>query len=246
MVNYARWALVRRLRSRRQVHEIMREFWENHFNVPANGDAAFTWRIDYGVALGERALGSFEDLLQTAITHPAMLIFLDNAVSTAGTPTRTSAASCSSCTPSGQGPYDEHDVKDSARILTGLAGRPVALWEASYREQDHARGQVTVMDFKHANASGDGRPVTREYLSYLAHHPATARRIARKLAVKFVRDDAIGRPRVAPREGLPGERHRRSSQCSGPSCGPTNSRRRSPSRCATPARTSWPPTGRST
>ncbi len=26
-------------------------------------------------------------------------------------------------------------------------------------------------------------------LSYLAHHPATAQRIARKLAVKFVRDD---------------------------------------------------------
>ena len=31
--------------------------------------------------------------------------------------------------------------------------------------------------------------MTREYLSYLARHPATARRIARKLAVKFVRDD---------------------------------------------------------
>ena len=40
-----------------------------------------------------------------------------------------------------------------------------------------------------ANADADGRAVTREYLRYLAHHPATARRVARRLAVKFVRDD---------------------------------------------------------
>ena len=58
MVNYGRWALVRRTKSRRQVLELMREFWENHFNVPANGDGSFPWRTDYGVALRrERALG---------------------------------------------------------------------------------------------------------------------------------------------------------------------------------------------
>ena len=48
---------------------------------------------------------------------------------------------------------------------------------------------MRVLDFEDANASSDGRNLTRRYLSYLAHHPATARRIARKLAVKFVRDD---------------------------------------------------------
>lgn len=189
MVNYARWALVRRLKSRRQVHELMREFWENHFNVPANGDGAFPWRTDYGVALGERALGSFEDLLQTAITHPAMLIYLDNAVSTATHPNENLGRELLELHTVGRGAYDENDVKASARILTGWRVAVWESWEPSYREKDHWRGPVKVLDFQHENAAADGRPVTRAYLSYLAHHPATARRIARKLAVKFVRDD---------------------------------------------------------
>ena len=56
MASYQRWALVRRIRSRRQVLETMSEFWENHFNVPVNGDAAFTWRTDYGMKLRAAAL----------------------------------------------------------------------------------------------------------------------------------------------------------------------------------------------
>ena len=31
---------MRRMRSRRQLLEVMTEFWENHFHVPVNGDAA--------------------------------------------------------------------------------------------------------------------------------------------------------------------------------------------------------------
>jgi hypothetical protein len=45
------------------------------------------------------------------------------------------------------------------------------------------------MGFTHPNADADGREVTRAYLSYLAHHPGTARRVATKLAVKLVSDD---------------------------------------------------------
>ena len=70
MANYARWALARRIRSNRQVLEIMCEFWENHFNVPVNGDAAFTWRTDYGMVIRANALGSFAGLLRAAILHP--------------------------------------------------------------------------------------------------------------------------------------------------------------------------------
>jgi hypothetical protein len=44
------------------------------------------------------------------------------------------------------------------------------------------------MGFTHANAATDGRPVAEAYLTYLAHHPATAHRLARKLAVRFVSD----------------------------------------------------------
>jgi Protein of unknown function (DUF1800) len=46
-----------------------------------------------------------------------------------------------------------------------------------------------VLGFHHENAAQDGQPVTEAYLEYLAGHEATARRIARKLCVKFVSDD---------------------------------------------------------
>ena len=47
---------------------------------------------------------------------------------------------------------------------------------------------MTVLDFTRRTARADGRAVTRDYLRYLAHHPATARNIARKLALRFVSD----------------------------------------------------------
>jgi Protein of unknown function (DUF1800) len=189
MFDYQRWVLVRRMISRRQVLEVMTEFWENHFNVPANGDAPFTWRTNYGDVIRARALGRFDDLLHATVTHPAMLINLNNVSSTAAHPNENLGRELLELHTVGRGAYDEADVKDSARILTGWS---VAMWStfaAEYVLKAHARGPVTVMGFSHPNADADGRTVTRDYLTYLAHHPATARRIARKLAVKFVRDD---------------------------------------------------------
>jgi hypothetical protein len=190
MANYQRWALVRRIKSRRQLLEVMCEFWENHFNVPVNGDAAFTWRTDYGLKLRAVALTSFEKLLRTAILHPAMGIYLSNAVSTKSAPNENLGRELLELHTVGRGAgYTEDDVKNSARILTGYR---VAMWQdfsASYRPQDHATGQVTVMGQTWANADPDGQQVAVEYLRFLAHHPATARRIARKLCVKFVGDN---------------------------------------------------------
>lgn len=189
MSDYQRWVLLRRIRTRRQVAEIMTEFWENHFNVPANGDAQFTWRVDFGDVIRRKALGTFSDLLESAITHPAMLIALDNVSSTKAHPNENLGRELLELYTVGRGAYDEADVKGSARILTGWT---VDMWNtftSEYDESRHARGQVRVLDFTAANGSADGREVTRDYLRYLARHPATARRVARRLAVKFVRDN---------------------------------------------------------
>ena len=189
MQDYARWVLLRRMRSKRQVLEVMTELWENHFNVPVTGDSSFTHRVPYGAVIAEHALGRFEDLLQAAITHPAMLIYLDQAVSTAKHPNENLGRELLELHTVGRGNYDEDDVKSSARILTGWKVDVYRTWAASYVTADHWLGPVSVMDFTAANDAPDGRTLTRRYLTYLAHHPATARRIARKLAVKFVRDD---------------------------------------------------------
>ncbi|WP_372727110.1 DUF1800 domain-containing protein [Nocardioides sp.] len=189
MLSYERWVLTRRMYTRRQLLEVMTEFWENHFNVPAIGNDHFVHRKAYGDAIRARALGSFEDLLGTVITHPAMLLYLDNAVSTAKAPNENLGRELLELHTVGRGNYGEDDVKSSARILTGWTCDIRGTWAPRYVAENHWRGPVRVMGFSDPNAAADGRELTRRYLGYLAHHPATAQRIARRLAVKFVRDN---------------------------------------------------------
>ncbi|MFC5177078.1 DUF1800 domain-containing protein [Nocardioides taihuensis] len=189
MADYERWTLLRRMRSRRQVLEVMTEFWEHHFNVPATGDAAFTHRVPYGREIRKRALGTFEDLLRTAVLHPAMLIYLNNADSTKKHPNENLGRELLELHTVGRENHTEDDVKSSARILTGYRVDLWDTWAPYYNELDHWTGPVQVLGFSDPNPSSDGRALARRYLSFLAHHPATAQRIARKLAVKFVRDD---------------------------------------------------------
>ena len=188
MESYQRWLLLRRIRTKRQVQELMTGFWLDHLNVPANGDAMFTWRFDYDRRVRARALGSFREILYAAVTHPAMGIYLDNAVSTRSHPNENLGRELLELHTVGRGEYTEDDVKNSARILTGWVVDMWRTWSAEYSPDDHWTGRVKVMGFEHANASPDGRAVTRDYLNYLARHPATAHRIARKLATKLVRD----------------------------------------------------------
>jgi uncharacterized protein (DUF1800 family) len=166
----------------------MAEFWLNHLNVPANGDAAFTYRFDYDRRIRTRALTRFRDLLHAAVTHPAMGIYLDNAVSTRRHPNENLGRELLELHTVGRGEYTEDDVKNSARILTGWLVDKWRTWSAEYSPEDHWVGPVKVMGFSHPNTDPDGRGVTRDYLNYLARHPATARRIARRLATKFVGD----------------------------------------------------------
>ncbi|MGZ5399336.1 MAG: DUF1800 domain-containing protein, partial [Nocardioides sp.] len=187
--NYQRWLLQRRMRSRRQLHEVMTEFWEHHLHVPANGEASFVYRKGYGDAIRQHALGTFEDLLQAAILHPAMLIFLNNAVSTKRHPNENLGRELLELHTVGRGHHSEDDVKNCARVLTGWRVDLWDTWDAWYERDAHWTGQVSVLGFTDPNADPDGRRVSRRMLSYLAHHPATAQRVARKLAVKFVRDD---------------------------------------------------------
>ena len=93
--------------------------------------------------------------------------------------------------------YTEADVRDSAYLLTGWTVDREGTWECYYDPQRHYTGPVRVLGFSADNKMLDGRGVLRDYLRYLAHHPATAERIARKLAVRFVSD--------TPSEGLVAE-----------------------------------------
>lgn len=188
MWDYGNRVMMRRMVSPRQVLEVMTEFWENHFHVATNADNIFVYRISYGDVIRQHALGRFEDLLKGASTHPAMLMFLGNAGSTKAHPNENQGRELLELHTVGLGSYTEEDVKNSARILTGHRADLYRTWDAYYSAKDHWTGPVQVMGFSHPNADEDGRAVTDAYLSYLAHHPATARRIATKLVKAFVSD----------------------------------------------------------
>jgi hypothetical protein len=193
MQDYQSWVLLRRMTSNRQVLETMTEFWENHLHVPVYADGVYTWRKRYGDVLRTHALDSFESLLWASTTHPAMGIFLDNAVSDKDHPNENLGRELLELHTVGVGNYTESDVKSSARILTGWRVDEWNTWAARYDPGSHWVGRVKVGSFSSPNRSADGRAVTRAYLRYLAHHPDTAHRIAQRLATVFVHDDP---PRV--------------------------------------------------
>ena len=71
--------LVRAVSSNRQLHEVLTDFWYNHFNVFAPKEAAQWLVTGYERdVIRPRALGKFRDLLLATAQSPAMMFYLDN------------------------------------------------------------------------------------------------------------------------------------------------------------------------
>ncbi|HEX9940816.1 MAG TPA: DUF1800 domain-containing protein [Thermoanaerobaculia bacterium] len=76
--------LVRAVESENQLAEVMTDFWFNHFNVSLTDNKARPYLLPYERdAIRPNALGSFRDLLEATAKSPAMLLYLDNAQSSA-------------------------------------------------------------------------------------------------------------------------------------------------------------------
>jgi uncharacterized protein (DUF1800 family) len=76
--------LARALVSDRQLDEVMVDFWENHFSVFAGKGQTRLFLAQYDRdVIRPHALGKFRDLLGAVAKSPAMLFFLDNALSAA-------------------------------------------------------------------------------------------------------------------------------------------------------------------
>lgn len=185
----ANWSTLRRMYSSRPVLETMVDFWSNHLAISTEDEKAYVYHHDYHLTLRRHALGRFEDLLLAASTHPAMSLYLDNWRSTAASPNENQGRELLELhTVTTEANYSEDMVKDSARILSGYTVDWGGSYAASYDTSKHATGPVRVLGFSHGNTAPDGREVVRAYLSYLAHHPATAQTFAHRLALRFVSD----------------------------------------------------------
>jgi uncharacterized protein (DUF1800 family) len=85
--------LVRAVESENQLAEVMTDFWYNHFNVSLTDNKARPFLLAYERdAIRPHALGSFHDLLEATAKSPAMLVYLDNAQSTAAADEPTTMA----------------------------------------------------------------------------------------------------------------------------------------------------------
>lgn len=182
--------LARAAWSERQLFEVMVDFWSNHLNIPSpSSDVWATRHLFDRDVVRRHALGRFDDMLVASARHPAMLTYLNNADSTKKAPNENYARELLELhTVGASAGYSETMVRSAAQLLTGLS----IDWDSQryvYDSRAHATGRVKVLGFSHANNSAYGEKSALAMVRYLAHHPATARRIATKLCLRFVSDD---------------------------------------------------------
>ena len=195
--------ILRAVLSRRQLNEVMVDFWFDHFNVYAGKDLDRLWIGDYEQrAIRPFVLGRFRDLLFAATKHPAMLVYLDNTLSTApGSPAARGNRSglnenfarevMELHTLGVDGGYTQQDVITLARVLTGWSiNRPDTPEFIGYAAVfEGARHDFSPKVFLGHALRSRGKAEGEEALGILAASPATARHIAFELAQYFVTDD---------------------------------------------------------
>jgi uncharacterized protein (DUF1800 family) len=186
-------------------------FWANHFAVSTDkaplGMLAGAFEVE---AIRPHVLGRFEEMLLAVEHHPAMLLYLDQARSTG--PGSALARRDAVVRPERQrglnenlareilelhtlgvrGDYDQGDVTEFARALTGwsvggLPGLPAGAWPGGFGFQSmmHEPGTRNVRGRRYAQR---GEAQAQAILHDLAISPATAAHVARKLACHFVAD----------------------------------------------------------
>jgi uncharacterized protein (DUF1800 family) len=195
--------ILRAVLSRRQLQEVMVDFWFNHFNVFSGKGLDDIWIGNYEQqAIRPFALGRFRDLLFATTKHPAMLVYLDNTLSTApGSPGARGRQKglnenfarevMELHTLGADGGYTQEDVITLARILTGWGVNPANArvypeYAAVFEGARHDYSPKVLLG--HAMKSR-GKAEGEEALDILAHSPATAHHISFELAQYFVADD---------------------------------------------------------
>lgn len=190
MYQTAQASLARQVFSDRQLFEVVVDVFANHLHVPIPGEQSLTSPSYLRDVIRAHAFGRFDEMLLAAMKHPAMLNFLSNDQSRKANVNENLGRELLELhTVSLAAGYTEKDVRASASILSGRTWD----WRKGtyvYDPTVHATGRVRVLGFTHANTTAaGGEAVGDAYLRYLAHHPSTARAVARKLAVRFVSDD---------------------------------------------------------
>jgi uncharacterized protein (DUF1800 family) len=182
--------LIRAVHNEQQLQEVMTHFWFNHFNVfwAKNADRWLTTPYEMH-AIRPHVLGKFHDLLMATAKSPAMLVYLDNRLSSSirGINENYARELMELHTLGVNGGYTQKDVQEVARALTGWTTQaPKRGGEFVFRPRMHDEEEKIVLGHKiTAGGIRDGETV----IDILGKHPSTARFISTKLVRRFVTDD---------------------------------------------------------
>jgi uncharacterized protein (DUF1800 family) len=180
--------ILRAVASRRQLEQVLVDFWLNHFNVNAADRRLYDIVSYERDVIRPRVLGHFGDLLLAVARSPAMGDFLQNRHSRAGALNENYGRELLEVHTVGiDGGYTEADVTAVARCLTGWREDYFAPEGFRFEPAWHDRDAKTVMGL--TLPTGGGEDDGRSLLAYLATHPNTARAVSRKLVVRFVADE---------------------------------------------------------
>ena len=180
---------LRQVYSKKQLEEVMVEFWTDHFNISVQkGDCWFLKVIDDREVIRTHALGNFRELLGASAHSPAMLVYLDNQENHKDAPNENYARELLELHSLGvDSGYSQEDVMELARCLTGWRVKN-HFWRGQLKfDQDaHTPGEKTVLG---KTIRSDGKGEIDQVLDLLVKHPSTAKTISTKLARRFLADD---------------------------------------------------------
>lgn len=205
--------LIRAVESRRQLQEVLVDFWLNHFNIDiSKGDEKWMLPDFERTVIRAHAFGKFGDLLRAAARHPAMLVYLDNQASESevdypslekwertgrkgpepkhrnnGINENYARELLELHTLGVDGGYGQTDVTALARILTGWSvENPKVNPTFKFKERVHDRGEKEFLG--HEFPAGQGIEEGERALDLILNQPSTARFVSTKLARYFVAD----------------------------------------------------------
>ena len=176
-------------------------FWSNHFAIDRRRMVALRFVTGHfeREAIRPNVLGFFADMLTAAVTHPAMLMYLDNHTSVGpnsragrrhdrGMNENLAREVLELHTLGARGGYTQADVVALAETLTGWhGGMNPRRHVQSFFPQRHEPGPRTILGETYPP---EGAEQIFTVLEDLAVHPSTARHLAGKFARHFVGDDA--------------------------------------------------------
>lgn len=170
------WWMALILSGRAPLRERMALLWHDHFATSHDKVGDVRLMHAQNELFRRDGLGDFRVLLRSVARDPAMLVWLDGNSNRKGHPNENFAREVMELFALGIGHYDERDIQEAARALTGLGteGRATV-----FRHEQHDPGEKLL--FGQRGAFGP-----EEALELVLAHPACPRHVARVLLAGFV------------------------------------------------------------